>query len=151
MPIRTTVAAVLVMLGASSIAVAMPAQSAPPGSAMSQDREHPRDGRPMTDRNGINQNGSAARDANMASMDHVLIRQYRRNSRAQYLRDRRAYVRAVMARNHHRAMNRYDRRVMRQQNAYAAAMATWRRNASACRHGDHRACRAPTPRVADFY
>lgn len=74
----------------------------------------------------------------------------RSRARAQDRMDRRAYAAAMTAR-HHRAVNRYDRRYMRQQTAYANAMAAWRRQAAACKHGSRRACKAPSPRVANFY
>lgn len=74
----------------------------------------------------------------------------RSRARAQGRMDRRAYQAVVMA-QHHRAVNRYDRRYARQQRAYANAMAAWRRQVTACNHGNRRACRAHSPRVADFY
>jgi hypothetical protein len=68
---------------------------------------------------------------------------------ARFQADRQAYMSAMRA--HHRAVNRYDRRYIRQQMAYADAMATWRNQVRACRHGNRHACRAPTPRVENFY
>ncbi|RYF24230.1 MAG: hypothetical protein EOO77_00460 [Oxalobacteraceae bacterium] len=74
----------------------------------------------------------------------------RSRARAQDRMDRRAYAAAITAR-HHRAVNRYDRRYIRQQTAYAKAMAAWRRQVAACKHGSRRACKAPSPHVANFY
>lgn len=74
----------------------------------------------------------------------------RSRARAQDRMDRRAYAAAITAR-HDRAVNRYDRRYLRQQTAYTNAMAAWRRQVAACKHGNRRACKAPSPRVANFY
>ncbi|WP_420138212.1 hypothetical protein [Sphingomonas sp.] len=68
---------------------------------------------------------------------------------AQYEADRAAYMDALV--KHDRAVNRTDARYVRQQNAYADAMRVWRAQAYACKHGNSRACKAPTPNPADFY
>lgn len=98
--------------------------------------------------------------ANDATRPHVTTRSLNRRSaiysnlraqrQAQYQHDRRAYMASVMAR-HRQSVNRYHRRYARQELAYADAMAAWRRQVNACHRGDRRACRAPAPRVADFY
>lgn len=98
--------------------------------------------------------------ANDATRPRVTTRSLNRSSaiysnlraqrRAQYQHDRRAYMASVMAR-HRQSVNRYHRRYNRQELAYADAMAAWRRQVNACHRGDRRACRAPAPRVADFY
>lgn len=90
---------------------------------------------------------TTASQLNRANGDYYRMRS---RARAQDRMDRRAYQAEVMAR-HHRAVNRYDRRYARQQRAYANAMAAWRRQVTACRHGNRRACRAHSPRVVDFY
>ncbi len=68
---------------------------------------------------------------------------------AKYAADRDAYMAALIEHDH--AVDRYDRRYARQQDAYADAMAAWRRQVDACHRGISAACRAPTPRVSDFY
>lgn len=94
-----------------------------------------------------NSEGPTARQLNRSNSRYYRMRS---RARAQDRIDRRAYNSAVTAR-HHRAVNRYDRRYVRQQTAYANAMAAWRRQVAACKRGDRRACRAPSPRVASFY
>lgn len=91
--------------------------------------------------------GPTARQLNKSNARYYRMRS---RARAQDRMDRRAYTAAVSAR-HHRAMNRYDRRYARQQTAYANAMAAWRRQVAACKRGSRRACKASSPRVADFY
>lgn len=87
------------------------------------------------------------RQLNTASDNYT---RHRVRAREQYNMDRLAYIAAIRA-QHRRAVNRYDRRYIRQQNAYADAMAAWRRQVAACHRGNRHACAAPTPRVADFY
>ena len=68
---------------------------------------------------------------------------------AEHRADRDAYIAALVA--HDRAVDRTNARYARQQMAYTDAMAAWRQQVAACHHGDDRACKAPTPQVADFY
>lgn len=91
--------------------------------------------------------GPTTRELNRASNDYTRMRA---SARAHYRMDRRAYIAAVEA-QHDREVNRYDRRYVRQQVAYAEAMAAWRVQVAACKRDDRQACAAPTPRVADFY
>lgn len=70
-------------------------------------------------------------------------------AQAQYEADRQAYMGALVA--HNRAVNRADVRYVRQQRAYADAMAAWRRQVYACKHGHQRACDLPAPDPSRFY
>lgn len=67
----------------------------------------------------------------------------------QYQRDVAAYERSVRA-NHREAM-RDQAHYQHQRRAYADAMAAWREQVYACKHGRTRACNAPTPNPADYY
>jgi hypothetical protein len=99
----------------------------------------------------VQQRGPTTKQLNRRAGQYYAERQYFRRAErnARYRADRRAYVRALM--NHNRAVNQYDRRYMRKQRAYAQAMAAYRQQVRACHQGYRRACRAPSPRVADFY
>lgn len=68
---------------------------------------------------------------------------------AQYDADRAAYMDALAAHDH--AVNRADARYIRQQRAYADAMAVWRVQVAACKRGHQRACDMPPPNPAAFY
>lgn len=68
---------------------------------------------------------------------------------AQYDLDRQAYLDALV--KHDRAVNRTDARYVRQQRAYADAMAVWRVQVQECKKGHQRACELPPPNVADYY
>ncbi|MBV9840387.1 MAG: hypothetical protein JOY99_02435 [Sphingomonadaceae bacterium] len=70
-------------------------------------------------------------------------------AQAQYANDMAAYRDAVRQ-NHHEAM-RDQAHYAHQQRAYADAMEAWRMQSDACKHGNQRACNAPTPSPADFY
>lgn len=70
-------------------------------------------------------------------------------NQAQYDADRQAYMVALM--RHDAAVNRTDRRYVRQQNAYADAMAAWRAQVVACKSGHQKACDMPPPNPADYY
>ena len=70
-------------------------------------------------------------------------------TQAQYETDMASYRAALRA--HHRAVVADARIADRQQRAYADAMAVWRRQVYACKHGDNRACKAPTPDPAAFW
>jgi hypothetical protein len=70
-------------------------------------------------------------------------------NQAQYDIDRQAYIDALV--QHDAAVNRTDARYMRQQRAYADAMAVWRVQVQECKKGHQRACNLPTPNVADYY
>ncbi|WCT74870.1 hypothetical protein PQ455_06525 [Sphingomonas naphthae] len=71
------------------------------------------------------------------------------DAKAVYEADREAYWRALMA--HDRSVLRTDERYARQQNAYADAMVAWRMQDAACKRGNQRACKAPTPTPEQFY
>lgn len=93
---------------------------------------------PVTD--GLNaQAGAAASASTTADID----------AKAVYEADREAYWRALMA--HDRSVLRTDERYIRQQNAYADAMVAWRLQDAACKRGNQRACKAPTPTPEQFY
>jgi len=70
-------------------------------------------------------------------------------AQAQYETDRAAYMDALI--KHDAAVNRTDARYVRQQNAYADAMAAWRAQVAACKRGHQRACEMPAPNPADYY
>ena len=70
-------------------------------------------------------------------------------TQAQYEADMASYRAALRA--HHRAVVADARIANRQQRAYADAMAVWRHQVYACKHGDNRACKAPTPDPAAFW
>jgi hypothetical protein len=71
------------------------------------------------------------------------------DAQAQYQTDLAAYGQSLRA-NHHEAV-RDQVHYEHQRAAYADAMAAWRQQVYACRHGSNRACNAPTPNPADFY
>ncbi len=64
-------------------------------------------------------------------------------AQGQYEADRAAYLRAMRAHNH--AVNASDGIFVRQQTAYADAMADWRVQVEACKRGKQRICNLPTP------
>ena len=71
------------------------------------------------------------------------------DNQAQYSADIAAYDAAVRA--NHRTAVRNARIYDHQQRAYADAMAAWRHQVYACKHGNNRACNAPTPDPANFW
>ena len=82
-----------------------------------------------------------ARDAGRAGADA--------DAQAQYAVDLAAYDTAL-ARHDARA-DRQAEHYHHQQRAYADAMAAWRAQDYACRHGSHRACTAPAPDPASYW
>ncbi|WP_242137077.1 MULTISPECIES: hypothetical protein [unclassified Sphingomonas] len=87
---------------------------------------------------------AAARAAAPSAADAVNAR-----NQAQYESDMASYARSLRA-NHREAVRdevHYDH----QRRAYADAMADWRNQVYACRHGHTRACKAPTPNPANYY
>jgi hypothetical protein len=86
-------------------------------------------------------NGVAAAGAATAAQNDA--------TRAQYEADRAAYMDALV--QHDRAVNRADARYVRQQNAYADAMAVWRVQVEQCKRGRQKACDMPPPNPADYY
>ncbi|MDD1449871.1 hypothetical protein NHF48_001230 [Sphingomonas sp. H160509] len=100
------------------------------------------------ERSGDARRKPTANQLNRAYGNHYRMRS---NARAQYRQDQRVYMAEVRRSRHNRAVNRYDRRFARQQTAYAKAMAAWRLQVKACKRGDNRACKRPSPRTADFY
>lgn len=70
-------------------------------------------------------------------------------NQAQYDADRAAYMDALV--KHDASVDRTNARYMRQQRAYADAMAVWRVQVAACKRGHQRACDMPPPNPADFY
>jgi hypothetical protein len=70
-------------------------------------------------------------------------------ARRQYEIDQQNYMNEMLRRD--AALDRSDARYVRQQAAYADAMAAWRLQVAACRKGKHKACNLPTPRPADYY
>lgn len=71
------------------------------------------------------------------------------DAQAQYQSDMTAYEQSLRA-NHHEAV-RDQVHYEHQRAAYADAMAAWRHQVYACKHGSNRACNAPSPNPADFY
>ncbi|QJU59404.1 hypothetical protein HL653_18040 [Sphingomonas sp. AP4-R1] len=70
-------------------------------------------------------------------------------NQAQYELDRQAYIDALV--KHDTAVDRTAARYVRQQRAYADAMAVWRVQVQQCKQGHQRACDPPPPSVADYY
>ncbi|UAK22889.1 hypothetical protein [Sphingomonas nostoxanthinifaciens] len=70
-------------------------------------------------------------------------------AQAQYDADRAAYMDALA--KHDMAVDRTNIRYVRQQRAYADAMAVWRVQVMACKKGKQRACDMPPPNPADYY
>lgn len=68
---------------------------------------------------------------------------------AQYAADLAAYRAALRA--HHREVALDARIAEHKERAYADAMADWRRQVYACKHGSTRACNAPTPDPANYW
>jgi hypothetical protein len=71
------------------------------------------------------------------------------DNQAQYQSDMASYEQALRA-NHHDAVRdqvHYDH----QRRAYADAMAAWRQQVYACKHGSNRACNEPAPDPASYY
>lgn len=133
-----------------SMGVPASAQSGPSTSEHSRLTQSRQDGRDRPgDEAGASQErrGPTARQLNRREARYTTMRV---RARAQYRRDRRAYMAAVM-RKHRQSVSRYNYRYARREMAYANAMAAWRRQVSACKGGNRRACNAPSPRVADFY
>lgn len=93
---------------------------------------------PVTDTLNAQANGSAATTAATSTVNQ-----------AQYDVDRQAYLDALV--QHDRAVNRTDARYVRQQRAYADAMAVWRVQVQECKKGHQRACQLPPPNVSDYY
>jgi len=93
---------------------------------------------PVTDTLNAQANGAAATTAASSTANQ-----------AQYDVDRQAYLDALV--QHDRAVNRTDARYMRQQRAYADAMAVWRVQVQECKKGHQRACQLPPPNVSDYH
>lgn len=70
-------------------------------------------------------------------------------AQAQYAEDMAAYRASLVT--HRRAAVADARLYDRQQRAYADAMAAWRHQVYACKHGSNAACKAPPPDPADFW
>jgi hypothetical protein len=70
-------------------------------------------------------------------------------TRRQYEIDQQNYMNALLRRD--AALDRSDARYVRQQAAYADAMAAWRLQVAACQKGKRKVCNLPTPRPADYY
>lgn len=110
---------------------------------------------PMPDQQAINAQGAPAvdrlnRQASTAGQQAMTAQAADQGAaQAQYAADREAYMAALI--QHDRAVNRTDARYVRQQNAYADAMAVWRVQVTECKRGHRRACDMPAPNPADFY
>ncbi|MEO9131273.1 MAG: hypothetical protein ABI240_08705 [Sphingomonas sp.] len=96
--------------------------------------------------------------ANQDAAAQIAVRQETQNAaradavaatQAQYDADMVSYRAALRA--HHRAVVADVRIADHQQRAYADAMAAWREQVYACKHGDNRACEAPAPDPAAFW
>lgn len=147
------------LLAATAIMPVM-AQSAPPpgpeGSAQMVARGYANP--PMPNQEAINAGGRAATaalnnqvaaaDANAQAVNDANA-QMSAEAQAQYDSDRQAYMAALV--QHDRAVNRTDARYVRQQVAYADAMAAWRRQVYACKQGKKLACDLPPPDPSRYY
>jgi hypothetical protein len=129
-----TAKTLLIGLAAAALAVPAIAQAYDPGSAQPAPAS-PNPG--TTAANATVQQAVDAREAIAAG------------GQAQYEADRQAYLDALV--QHDRAVNRADARYVRQQRAYADAMAVWRWQVQKCKQGSQRACDLPSPNPADFY
>lgn len=136
---------------AQTTAAQLGTQGVPPPGTGAQEVERGYDNPPMPGQAAINA-GSARNAAalnNQVAAAQQAHAQMTAAQQAQYDADRAAYERALIA--HHHAVRRTDARYMRQQRAYADAMAVWREQVAACRHGHRKACDMPPPRVSDYY
>ncbi|SRR5258706_1576868 len=70
-------------------------------------------------------------------------------AQAQYAEDMAAYRASLVS--HHRTAVADAKLYDRQQRAYADAMAAWRHQVYACKHGSTAACKAPPPDPATFW
>ena len=92
---------------------------------------------------------SAIRANNQAAVADAAQAGAASDAQAQYASDVAAYD-AALARHDARA-DRTAERYHHQQRAYADAMAAWRAQDYACRHGSSRACNAPAPDPSAFW
>lgn len=131
------------------------AQTTPTGRSPQEEFQRGYAATPMPDQANINAGGQAGVQAlngqagAAAQANAEAATQTSAANQAQYDADRAAYMNALVAHNH--AVNRTDARYMRQQRAYADAMAVWRVQVDACKRGHQRACDMPAPNPADFY
>lgn len=138
-------AAMLLLIGAPSLAQSG-SMRPEPGSDMHTTRDD-RGQQSEGMHSAPTHRGPTARQLNRREARYAMTRS---RARADYRRDRRAYMAAVMRRQR-LSVSRYRLRYARREMAYANAMAAWRRQVSACHRGDRHACNAPAPRVANYY
>jgi len=133
------IASLAITAALMGITTAAPAQTAPAQTApAAPDSPEAAANRDVAAQQAARQEKLAA-----ASADNVEAAQ------AQYEADMASYRAALRA--HHRAVVADARIADRQQRAYADAMAVWRHQVYACKHGNNRACKAPTPDPAAFW
>lgn len=118
------------------------AQTAPaPGPSTNPNREQDSNNPNVAAANQEVQAQAAARQDAVTAVNN--------DAQAQYDADMAAYRETLRVR-HHAAVA--DARIYdHQQRAYADAMAAWRAQVYACKHGSNRACEAPSPDPASFW
>ena len=140
------------LLAATAIAPAI-AQStdATPGRSPQEEYQRGYATTPAPDQANINAGGAAGTAAlnTQAGSAAQASNSINAANQAQYELDRQAYVTALVQHDH--AVDRTNARAVRQQNAYADAMAVWRVQVQACKKGSNKACEMPPPNPADFY
>ena len=94
-------------------------------------------------------NAGVAAQANAAATTNAVNAEISAANQAQYETDRQAYIAALI--QHDRAVDRTAARTVRQQTAYADAMAVWRVQVDQCKKGRQKACELPAPNPADYY
>ena len=92
---------------------------------------------------------SAVRANNAVAADNAVQASTDADKQAQYQADLAAYDTALAG--HDARADRQAEHYHHQQRAYADAMAAWRAQDYACRHGSSRACNAPSPDPAAFW
>lgn len=94
-------------------------------------------------------NAGVAAQTNAAAATNAVNAEVAAANQAQYETDRQAYMAALV--QHDRAVDRTAARTVRQQTAYADAMAVWRVQVEQCKKGRQKACELPPPNPADYY
>ena len=94
-------------------------------------------------------NARVATQANAAATTNAVNAEVAAANQAQYETDRQSYMAALV--QHDRAVDRTAARTVRQQTAYADAMAVWRVQVDQCKKGRQKACDMPAPNPADYY
>lgn len=131
-----------------SPAIAQTANPASPTQELPYDRGYDK---PTARADAINAREGATTDSLNAQADvsATVKTNVSAANQAQYDLDREAYIDALV--KHDAAVDRTAARAVRQQRAYADAMAVWRVQVQECKKGHQRACDMPPPSVADYY